>query len=180
MARNILVLIGSPHRNGNSEMLADAFIEGAQSAGHTVAKVPLAGKEVHGCLGCDYCREHDHACCQQDYMQAIYPQLLWADTIVFACPVYYFGFPSQIKAVIDRFYADDDKRFGIKSAVLLSVRADESKSSAIPTIANYKAILEYCGWNDDGMIAVGNVSKPGDIKGCPALEAAKKLGAGLK
>lgn len=177
--RNILVLVGSPRVGGNTEMLADAFIEGAKSAGNNVAKVSLAGKTVNPCLACEFCKEHAHKCVQQDFMQAIYPQLEWADTVVLASPVYYFGFSAQIKAVIDRFYADTETRFGIKSAVLLSVRGDDDKTSAVPTIANYKAIVEYCGWKDDGMIAVGNVSAKGDIKGCQGLDAARLLGSKL-
>ena len=46
MKKNILIISGSPRRNGNSEMLADEFASGASSAGHQVEKVVLAGKKT--------------------------------------------------------------------------------------------------------------------------------------
>jgi len=44
MSKNILVLTGSPRKGGNSDQLADAFIAGAQKAGHTVVKFATANK----------------------------------------------------------------------------------------------------------------------------------------
>jgi hypothetical protein len=53
--KEILVLAGSPRINGNSDMLADAFIEGAKKAGHSVTKIYAAAHKVNGCLGCNKC-----------------------------------------------------------------------------------------------------------------------------
>jgi hypothetical protein len=52
MAKEILVLTGSPRRGGNSDHLADAFIRGAESAGHKAGKFEAAFKDIHGCRGC--------------------------------------------------------------------------------------------------------------------------------
>ena len=46
MKKNVLVITGSPRAGGNSDLLADAFIEGAQSAGHTVTKWKAAEKNI--------------------------------------------------------------------------------------------------------------------------------------
>ena len=51
MAKNILVLTGSPRCGGNSDRMADAFIRGAQTAGHTVTKISTAQLHVQGCAG---------------------------------------------------------------------------------------------------------------------------------
>ena len=52
MSKNVLVLTGSPRRGGNSDLLADALIKGAQAAGHTVTKYTTADKRIAGCRAC--------------------------------------------------------------------------------------------------------------------------------
>ena len=51
----ILVLTGSPRKNGNSATLADSFIKGAKEAGHTVERFDAAFKKVHPCIACNSC-----------------------------------------------------------------------------------------------------------------------------
>jgi multimeric flavodoxin WrbA len=53
--KNILVLTGSPRKNGNSEKMADAFIKSAQASGHKVTKFETRGKEINGCKACKTC-----------------------------------------------------------------------------------------------------------------------------
>ena len=49
----ILVITGSPRKNGNSNTLAEHFIKGAQEAGHEVVRFNAAFKQVHPCIGCN-------------------------------------------------------------------------------------------------------------------------------
>ena len=49
----ILVITGSPRKNGNSDTLADNFIKGAAEKGHSVIKFESAFKKVHPCRACD-------------------------------------------------------------------------------------------------------------------------------
>lgn len=51
----ILVITGSPRKNGNSNTLADNFIKGAEEAGHSVARFDSAFKNVHPCVACNKC-----------------------------------------------------------------------------------------------------------------------------
>ena len=83
----ILILNGSPHLNGATSDMVNAFVRGAEEAGHEVASVNVAHKNIHGCMGCEYCREKEKGvCCQKDDMQALYPEILSADMVVFASP----------------------------------------------------------------------------------------------
>ena len=100
MKKNILIISGSPRRNGNSEMLADEFASGASSAGHQVEKVVLAGKKLGFCTACYACR--GGSCPQQDDAPAIIQKMLQADVLVLATPVYFFTMCAQLKALIDR------------------------------------------------------------------------------
>ena len=53
--KNVLVLSGSPRIHGNSSILCDEFIRGAESAGHKTEKINLTRKKVAGCMGCNAC-----------------------------------------------------------------------------------------------------------------------------
>lgn len=99
----ILVLNGSPHLNGATSEMVTAFTRGAQEAGHQVVCVNVAHKNIRGCMACESCREKEPGvCCQKDDMQAIYPEILAADMVVFASPIYYFTLSAQLQAAIHR------------------------------------------------------------------------------
>ena len=102
----ILILNGSPHRDGNTKALTAAFTKGAESAGHQVVECPVGTMAIKGCLGCEYCHgKGEGKCVQKDDMEKVYPELADADMIVFASPIHYFGISAQLQATICRFYA---------------------------------------------------------------------------
>ncbi len=96
-----LGIAGSPRRGGNTEMLLDRFLAGAESAGAAVEKVVAARLKIAGCVACDGCWEDGH-CVVQDDFQAVYEKLVAADVIVLAAPLYFWSLPAQLKALIDR------------------------------------------------------------------------------
>ena len=60
MSNNIVVLAGSPRKEGNTERLAATFIESAKSAGKNVTAFNSAGMKIGGCMGCEHCpQRHD-------------------------------------------------------------------------------------------------------------------------
>ena len=106
----ILILNGSPHRDGSTSEMADALKRGAEEAGHEVVSYNVAHMNIRGCMACEYCREKEKGtCCQKDDMQILYPEILSADMVVFASPIYYFTLSAQLQAVIHRTYAIDIK-----------------------------------------------------------------------
>ncbi len=46
MSKNILILSGSPRKGGNSDILCDEFMRGAQEAGHTAEKIFIREKKI--------------------------------------------------------------------------------------------------------------------------------------
>lgn len=79
----ILVLNGSPRKNGNTARLVQAFERGAKEAGHSVKIENVALKKINGCKACEYCHEKEKAVCvQKDDMQDIYPKIKEADMLV--------------------------------------------------------------------------------------------------
>ncbi|MCB2354586.1 flavodoxin family protein [Clostridium estertheticum] len=161
----ITVITGSPHKNGTSALLADKFIQGANEAGHEILRFDAAFEEVKPCLACDYCASHDGQCVRKDVMNTWYKKLIESDMIVFVTPLYYYGMSSQIKAVIDRFHANNEKLAGNKKSMLLatSYGADDWTMEALEK--NYESILRFMNWNDAGKLFA---------TGCPVREVVEQ------
>ncbi len=106
--RKVLVVLGSPRKNGNSSALAKRTAEGAGSAGAECETIRLHEMHIKPCNACDYClTKPGHSCILKDDMQKLYPKLVKADAIVMAGPVYWFTVSAQIKLFMDRWYALD-------------------------------------------------------------------------
>ena len=89
----IVVLTGSPRKNGNSAYLAEQFIKGAEEKGHEVFRFDCAFKQVEPCRACNRCGM-DGPCIFNDDFQELRPHLIDADMVVFATPMYYLGWTS--------------------------------------------------------------------------------------
>jgi multimeric flavodoxin WrbA len=183
MNKKILILTGSPRKNGNSDMLADAFMKGAQEKGHTVNKIEVANLNVSGCNACDECWTKDEACIQCDDMTEIEPLLESADMLVLVSPLYFSGISAQLKAVIDRLYAycvgNCKKPLKVKeSALIMCGECDEERffSGAIDT---YKYTADYMKWEDRGILIATSVSAKGDILQGDWLTKARTFGISI-
>ena len=169
----ILILNGSPTRDGNTVALVNAFKEGAESKGHEVTVVHAAHKKVNGCLSCNFCHTQGNGkCVQNDDMQEIYPLLQAADMITFASPIYYFTMSAQLEAVIQRFYAINHPAEAKYSALLLSSYSPNVYDGAVN---QYKNMIAYMGITDKGIITADNSTNKTPAK----LAEAKELGASL-
>ena len=159
----ILVLNGSPHMNGATSDMVSAFSSGAAEAGHKVQIINVAYKKIGGCMACEYCREKEKGVCvQKDDMQAIYPEILSADMLVFASPIYYFTLSAQLQAVIHRTYSIDIPKNVKKVALIMS-----SGSAYVygPAIAQYyQSIVEYWGVENAGIFTANGKQNKSDEK----------------
>jgi multimeric flavodoxin WrbA len=97
----VLGIAGSPRRNGNSDRLLAACLEGAETAGATINRLVVSSAGISPCTGCNECSK-DGRCVVQDGMQAVYPRLDAADGIVIATPVFFATVPAVLKALYDR------------------------------------------------------------------------------
>lgn len=179
MKKNITVFMGSPREDGNSDKLAEAFIKGARSVDNIVNYIFIRQKKINGCIGCEYCYEHAGECAQKDDMQKIYKLLETTDIIVFATPIYYQNFPSQLKAVIDRLYVTENRNFPIKGAVLLATYATPGEEMSKQTVDYFKCLINYHKWTNNGIIVVSSLDEKDDIIGNAALLKAEKLGESM-
>ena len=174
----ILVITGSPRKNGNSNTLADSFIKGAQEAGHSVVRFDSAFKNVHPCIACNKCGMNGE-CVFKDDFEFIRDNIVDADAVVFATPMYYFGISAQIKAVIDRFYAINGQIHVPKKAALIMTYADTSAKEAQPIISHYETLLNYLGWSDAGRVIASGVWTEGSVNQTQYPKQAYELGKKL-
>ena len=105
MSKKLVVITGSPRKNGNSFAMADAFIKAAQANGHIITRFDAAFKKVGGCHACETCYKTGKACSFDDDFNELAPSILEADGVVFITPVYWYSYPAQIKGVIDKLYS---------------------------------------------------------------------------
>lgn len=171
----ILVLNGSPRKNGNTAKLADAFGQGAGHAGHQVVAINICDKDIRGCSACEYCHGKG-ACIQRDGMDDVYEHLKDSDMLVLASPIYYHGISGQLKCAIDRFYAvaypAKPPRLK-KIAIILSSGAENVYEGALYSFR--EDFLGYLGLENAGIItAVGNLSDSS-----PEIKKAYALGNSL-
>ena len=175
--KRILVVMGGGRPKGNTAQLVDAFIGGAEEAGHSVEKVSLLKTEVKGCLGCNACR-YVKPCVQKDGFNELAPKIKQADLIVFASPLYFWTISSKMKAFIERFYciAEEDpeppygryEKYPVKDSALLMTSADEFFWTFNQAVSYYQfAIVNYIGFHDRGMVLAGGC---GDTNGQPQID----------
>lgn len=188
--RRIVIVKGSPRREGNTAALADCVAEGAKEVGAVVDVFYLHGMNIAPCDACDGCREKiDDDCVVDDDMQLIYPKLRAADALVIASPVYWFSVSAQTKIFMDRCYAlagDDTGEYALKGKeigiVMTYGDADPFVSGAVNALRTLQDAFRYVGAPIVGMV-YGTADAAGEIReNKTVMEAAyalgKRLGAG--
>jgi len=174
---NITVLLGSPHKDGTTAALAAEFIKGAEAKGHRVKSADCGNMQVHPCMGCGSCASGK--CVFDDDMAKLLPDIVAADCVVFVTPTYYFGISAQLKAVIDRFYSQNDALMASdKLACLIAACADDEQDTMAAIEENYRLILKYLGWKDGGKVLAFDAGVKEDL-GEEILKEAYQLGSSL-
>lgn len=148
----IVVLEGSPNKNGSSNLLAAEFIRGAKESMHSVQIVDAAHANIQPCTGCIHCG-YEGPCVQKDDVNQIRKIILESDMLVFVTPLYYYGVSAQLKTLIDRFCAFNTsiQRKRMKSA-LLSVAWNDDNWTFEALEARYKTLVRYLNLTDMGMV----------------------------
>lgn len=165
--------MGSPRKQGNTEILLDIALEEAQKNGVLFSKICLNDKIIGPCIGCLECTETGK-CVIQDDMQEIYKELIESEGIIWATPVYFWSMSSQTKAVMDRTYALTFPKLQLANKVggLIVVAANRGCMNAA-NIFNM-----YFNYNHmfSAEFAYGYASEKGEIRKNPlAINMAKEM-----
>jgi multimeric flavodoxin WrbA len=183
--KQVLVILGSPRRKGNSSTLAARISRGAKSAGAEVETLFLHGLKISPCRGCNTCQKHNSkGCAVKDDMQEIYPKLIKADAWVIASPVYWFTMSAQTKIFMDRCYAltayAENPFVGKRIAIAMSYGdVDPVKSGCVNALRTFQDAFRYAGSKIVGMV-YGSATEAGEIADNKALmQEAEELGKRL-
>lgn len=175
----IVIVKGSPHKNGSSNLLAEQFARGAREAGHSIVELDAAHMAIHPCLGCDSCGM-DGPCVQKDDVEQIREALLAADMAVFVTPVYYFGMSAQLKMVIDRFYSYTMRLSAKHLRTVLIAAAWDANADVMPYLAgHYEKLCRYMHFTDCGRILGTGCGTPSMTRRSSHMQAAYQLGKSL-
>ena len=176
---NITVVESSPHKNGSSNLLASSFIKGAEEKGHKVTVFDSAHSNIHPCLGCGRCGMNGD-CVQRDDMEKLRDLMLSSDLVVFVTPLYYYGFSSQLKMTIDRWYSFTTRLTAKHLKTALIVAAWDRNDWTMNDIANhYNTLCRYMDFQDIGMILGKGCGSVPMTKSSPYMKKAYELGKSL-
>jgi len=176
MSKKVLIISSSPRKGGNSELLCEEFMKGAQAAGRSVEKIDLRDKKIGFCIGCGFCQTHPGKCSQRDDMNELLEKLVSADVLVLATPVYFYSMCAQLKVFIDRVcprYTEVSN----KKLYLIATAADTSKAALDGTIAGFRGFLDCLDDVEEAGILYGTgLHNLGDAKGKPIMKTAYDMG----
>jgi multimeric flavodoxin WrbA len=122
----IVTILGSPRKRGNTAAVLRTFEE-LIAPEHEVERINITDYRVEGCRGCDVCQDSacqgrldEPGCPQKDDAVRLLERILAADAVVYACPVYCWSFPAQLKALMDRHYCLVKWQAGEVAAALMA------------------------------------------------------------
>ncbi len=100
----ILVLNGSPKRDKSDTMhITRAFLEGMRDAApQEIHETDVIDRHIEYCTGCFACKRNGGTCIYDDDMRAILDEILDSDLLLFSFPLYCYGMPAPLKALLDR------------------------------------------------------------------------------
>lgn len=174
--QRVLGVVGSPRRNGNTEMLVDAVLEGAEEGGDIVEKGMLIDQNIAPCQACEYCFRAGR-CKQQDDMHGLLQKMRQSDLWVLGTPVYWRGPSAQFKTFMDRWFGQGSVvNFEGKRAIL-TIPSNSEESLTKPLINMFKGSFAHLKMELVDVVIAPNMWEPGKVNEHPdILEAARHAG----
>lgn len=181
--KNVLVLMSAGTKNGNTDHLTDAYINGLVKKGHSVTKIYLGNTRMEGCRGCGACQRNGNHCIIQDDMQKLYPLFAACDTLVMASPLYFWTITARLKSFIERLYAISvEDRYPVKETVLLMTAGDNKPDTFNHALSYFRVVSEVLGGHEAGIYLAGGCTgceKPARNIELKHLENAYRMGMDL-
>ena len=123
MSKKVLIISTSLRKGGNSDILADQFMKGAQDSGNQVEKISLINMQIGFCKGCLVCQKTQECTIKDDAVE-IAEKVKNADIVVFATPIYYYEMSGQIKTLLDRCNPVFSSNYSFQDIYLIAAAGD--------------------------------------------------------
>jgi len=191
----VLGFFGSPRRGGNTEILLEETLKGAEKEGAEVERLYLVDFAITPCKECHGC-DRTGNCVILDDMQKIYPRLLEADVVILASPIFFYGVTAWAKALIDRSQALWSRKYLLKDpsfgkegkkrkGFFISVGATKGPRVFEGAILTVRYFFDVLNAEFVGELVFRDVEAKGDILKHPealqqAFEAGRRLVSDLK
>jgi multimeric flavodoxin WrbA len=192
---NVLGIFGSPRRGGNTEILLEEALKGAEKEGAKIARLYLSDFTLTPCKECHGC-DRTGNCVILDDMQQVYPRLLESDVVMLASPIFFYGVTAWVKALIDRSQAFWARKYLLKDPSLgkegkkrkgffISVGATKGPRVFDGAVLTVKYFFDVLNAEYVGELVFRGVEAKGDILNHPealqqAFETGKRLVSDLK
>lgn len=176
-----MAILGSPRRGGNSDLMLDAFLS-LRDPLHSLEWIVPSQLHLGFCQGCRFC-EAMGRCILRDDMDEVGEKLLEADKVVVSSPVFFYGFPASLKALVDRtqvFWSRKYKKgekFKFKEGFLLAVGATKGEKLFEGVVLTTKYFFDAWGCEYKGGLFFRGFDQKGAIGKCSeCLEEIKEAG----
>ena len=166
----MVAILGSPRRNGNSEVLLRRFL--SLAPGRVQLKLLIPSElNIQFCRGCRFCEDVGR-CVREDEMQEVVDLLTHAQTVVVSTPVFFYGIPASFKTLIDRSQVLWVRRyllgeqFSSKKGFLMAVGATRGKQLFGGVESSIRYFFDAFGCSLDGKLFFRGFDKKGSIATC--------------
>ena len=179
----VLGIVGSPRKNGNTEILVNTVLESAKAEGAQTEIILLSEKKIGPCDGCDSCAKTGKCKTDDDFME-VFNKMVDADAIILSSPSYYESVTPHVKSLIDRAGYYNTSALGrtafngkVAGAIVVGGRTGLSSTwcQLLMFLLSQRMIMP-------GIASFPNAigSKPGEVrKDVVGMEKAKELGAAV-
>ena len=168
----IMTILGSPRRQGNTAKVLGWIQDQFRAEGHEVDSAVMLDYRVQGCGECMACKKGTvELCSLGDDANALFQRMVAADLVLIAAPVFCWGFPAQIKGLIDRMFcmmdfdgerADVPRLHGKGMALLLTGGGEEADNADL-VIRGFEQLVQWLKGRLAGQLFVGGCTSPADI-----------------
>ncbi|MBX2867652.1 MAG: flavodoxin family protein [Acidiferrobacterales bacterium] len=186
--KKIVCIQGSPRKNGNTQVLLDAFCAGAEAGGE-FKKYHLDDMQYRGCRNLMHCKTVSEYCGQNDDLTPVLADIRAADIVVLASPIYFTDITGPLKLCLDRWFSFFVPQYagaivksrlqGEKTLVFIQTQG-EGEDQYADVITKYNHSLSWLGFSSSHLLRAPGVRDVGDIYLHPQkIDQARNLGEQL-
>ena len=165
----IMTILGSPKRQGNTAKVLGWIEDQFRNGGHTVDQAHIVDYQVQGCGECMACKKGQVELCSiQDDANGLFRRMVKTDLVLFAAPIFCWGFPAQLKALLDRMFClmdfdgerTDVPRLHGKPIGLLLTGGGEEADNADMVIRGFGHLVDYLKARQAGHLYIPGCTEP--------------------
>jgi multimeric flavodoxin WrbA len=159
----VLGIVGSPRRGGNTEILVDEVLAGAEEGGAFIEKIILNDLKIKPCQACNSCYKTGN-CAQDDDMANLLIRMEKSQIWVLGTPIYWWGPTAQFKTFLDRWYHPKHQNFTNKRVILVIPLGGELEQYARHAIGMFEDIFKYLSIELYEKVIAPGFNKRGEVR----------------